>query len=695
MKCSIQNGSRSGRAPAFKSQRFSLLLVWLTILWMMVQVQAKAQNCQRPLSHGATWYGVCDNAIYQSGDPVFLCWGWNGSNDIKKIKVEIIQLSGFEDNLNCDVKDAIVYSKQAECDNYQSGRQICEDIMLCPRTGSFKLVITVGLKGSLFKKCPKEDLTTTILFSILPALDIPVPTSNAITLSCPNKATDIEVDKTLSNQNGVEWFKDPFCISGNSSSNSPERTGYIYQVTLPPRGTWIGYPCYYKESKRTYATFRNDQPTEYQEKTCKIHGLRVPYTAIGASLQTAITPQPIYRVTCDDEPENFQISNPLGEYDGVYWYDVPSGGMPIHDGFTYSRPFPDNYTVLYIAYYKRLAEECEDISLVKAPVVVVNLKSIYNQANKALSARPLSKTLKITDYRDVGGLHCNEPTGEDQYWVDLENVQMNDQIATVEEAFIAAVDALNLIGGPVQFHAEVSDSYWQAYNSSSGAYETSGIYFKQGSQSIVCSDFICQQGSVATRLYEKMGKISFSYNFTNPITGEVTRESDLACGVRKLAVLQIQSIHPQEDEKDKCKPLTLESLQKYSVSVANLVVGCDNLELISACPDQNYEIGPDEAEINAMFIAKGGVPNPIPGFKPYTSSVWDPVGGLSASNEINPTISFSGIVDPANGGKFSKYTCKINFVNFKTANHCTIFYKCDACGPQPKKPILEEILQSN
>ncbi len=692
MKCNNCVRIAYGWANPGKALIRYLLSSWLTMLWMTgITTGAIAQNCSIGLPHGASWHGVCDNAQLKAGDPVFLCWGWNGKGDIKRIEISVVQTSGFRDNINCPVVNESVYYKKVECDNYNDDtRQICEDIMLCPRSGSFEVSISVGLRGNAFKKCPRQRETIVLHFTILPDLGIPVPATSLLVPVCPGRNTAIKVDDKPAGQNGVDWYNAISCLPTDPTSSVPEKTGYEYPVNIPVGQVVLKYPAYFNEVVKAYGTYRLGVDPVYTNKSCRIHGARLPNSVIAIPLNTSLPTVPIYRTVCDDKPLTFQIENLGGQYTGVYWYTEASGGVPIHDGFTYTRPFPANYTILYTAYYKKVGD-CEDVSSIKSPVVVVNLKSISNAATSNGAVKPLVKTVKITDYRDVSSaLNCNEPGQEDKYWVDLENDAIGQQISTLESAIETAINALNITGGAIEFKANITESYWQAYDNSSGSFVQNGIYLDQAPQKIVCSDYICAAGSTATRRYEKIGKITFSYSYTNPITGEQVKQSDLFCGTRLLAILDINSVHPQQTDDEKCEALTMADIQKYSTDVQGLLVGCDNYQLISACPDKVYAVGPTDAEVSMMYVAKGGLP--IPFVNPFKSISWNPSGGLSSATDIRPTISYASL--PPAGSNFTKYTGTIVFKDNKTANHCTIFYRCDACGSVVPPIELGDILKT-
>lgn len=626
------------------------------------------------IGHGASWWGVKDGENLAVNRPVFLCWGWNDNGKIKEITVKVFHVSGFRENGECVVLNEQVFDHSAFCNSYNDeSRILCKDIMLCPRTGVFKVQIKVSLRGTLFESCPRQQVTKEIYFTIKPDLTIPVAVNNLVSTVCPNQATYMEIDGTVPGQHGADWFGTPTC-DGFSNGMTSERRGYRYDLNLAPLQTMIKYPAYYRNYQVTVTNFEHGDP-RYESKGCIVHGLRVPNAAVGASVDALPSPAPIFRTVCNPDSERFEVENPLKMYDGVFWYTEATGGVPVHDGFKYSRKFTEPYTILYISYYNRYGDDCVIQSGVKSPVIVINLKKLTEESLSSLT-RPISKNYKITDYRDVSStLRCNEPGEEGKYWIDLEN----DQLASELDALEAALeDVINSNHIPlVSISAKVTDTYWVAFDDS-GQPQRDAYYLRDLDKKVVCSDYICAKGKTGVRRYEKRGDIRVSFSFFNPVTNREERGSDQVCGTRLLAIANVSSVHPQQTDSTYCQALKPEDLVNVLKVNAQFLAECDNVQTLSACPEELYTIGPSDTEVKLMYVKKGGTLSLLTGPQLVKSVIWTPVTGLADSKALRTTVHYNSLPDATSS--FSKYTEAITFVDGLKANHCVVFYKCTQCG---------------
>jgi len=679
-----------GKKLIFSGKRWLLA----TSLFIVLLLNVLPGYGQTSGPHGTTWYGVQPGEVKKIGDRIFLCWGWNGNDEIKFVLVQVYQVSGFIDNVNCVAPTGEkVFEKKVDCGSYgSSSRQICHDIFLCPRTGDFRVEFTVALKSNWKTSCPREQTTAIYPFTILLDAGIPTGLHSIPQIVCPNKPTKMKVSDTLAYQDGADWYKEPSCVPNDPTSHIPmKENSYSYDVEVADAQTKTMYPAYFKKYDQSLWMYHHDPDfsVEFGKVTCKAHGFRMPNTVIGAELNAIPPPAPIYRTVCGDDPVTFTIENPLSFYQGVYWYDQPSGSAPVHDGFTYTRSFPNAYTNLYIAYYKRL-EGCEDaVSVIKSPVAVINMREVTKAAFLNGVAKPLLENMKITDYRDVSdSLTCSEPGEEGHYWINLESDALTQLQTDMQEALNGVIEGLDLPTGIVDVKASLGRVMWYAYNAATDQWDTEGIYLEQDGKKVVCSDYICAEGESKSRLYQKRASLIIRYSYTDS-TGAVVPASDLVCGERLLASYNIQSVHPQQTPTTLCENLDLVALREYA-SMDKILDGCNGYQLFSACPATQYTIGPTTAEVRAMFAATGGT-DPLGLFSnPATAHRWTPATGLSNANIQNPRVWHSDMVPYT--GNFVKYTNNITFINGNHANYCTVIYRCDNCGPIDKKPTADGLL---
>tara|TARA_R110001592_G_scaffold307299_2_gene580645 strand:+ start:156141 stop:158174 length:2034 start_codon:yes stop_codon:yes gene_type:complete len=649
-------------------------------------------QCKLDLTHDATWHGICPNSVIETGDPVFICWGWNNNGDIGKIRIRITHLSGFKDNENCAITlPEVVYDKNVDCNSYtDDSRRICNDISLCPRTGKFSVRIDIALKKKfLTSDCPREEGKTDFTFTVLPDLSISIAQENLITTICPNTpGTYIEIPSTKANQHGADWYE-RHCIDDVVTDPRLLANSYQYPVSLNIGETRTVFPSYFKTSDM-YLKRYSDNGNYVEEKVeCKAHGRRVPNTALGAPISTIPPVDPIFRATCNNNPITFEIHNPLNQYDGVKWYDQPVGGVEIHDGFTFTASFPNIYTIIYASYYKSYAEDgsCINYSTAPSPITIVNMTPLTTQALSRIDTRAVREYIDITDYRDIDeSLDCNEDGEENNYWINLESQDISNLQGQINQAFEDIINTLQFPIGIADIRVKLSNPYWRAYNSDDKKWETESIFLPDGEDKIVCSDFICKKGESKSKTYQKWADLVLSYSYTKPGTTEPVPASDLTCSKRLLAVKGITSVHPQTTSIDFCTQLTPKHISQYT-GIENILDNCDGYKLISACPGTKYNIGPSDSELRIMYASKGGIN--IPTIDPVTNHNWTPSNGLNDAKLQNPSIWHQDM--QSYKGNFSKYTDNISFINTSDAKYCVVIYKCEKCGPivrdDPTDPI--------
>ncbi|HEX4888243.1 MAG TPA: hypothetical protein VFV37_09390 [Luteibaculaceae bacterium] len=653
---------------------------WRARAWLLLCLHPFGAWAQIDLGHGARWHGISNETVLQPGQTAFLCWGDDGAANVKEFTLSLFHVSGFKNNLSEPVVDERLLFYSAFCSGFEDQKFFCRDFALCPRTGRFRIEIKV----SLGRNCPRQTRTTKIEFTVLPEYQVPIAIPSSLPTVCPNKPIELSVRSDLPQQNGAFWY------DSLTSSAPPIYEGYAYSTTVPPGGTVTKFAAHFKsylQEIKNYAV----SPTSYSYVTCRISGTRVPVTAVGAHFNALPPPAPIFRAVCNKDPIAFQIENPLAAYDGVFWYDQPTGSAPIHDGFSYSRSFPNAYEVLYVAYYKRLGPDCMLLSAAKSAVTVVNVSQLVQNAVNQLPTGVPVNSYTITDYRDVNAnLACDEPGQENTYWINLENADVLGDLSEFQQNLLAVMQTLPKPAG-MSVNVSVQDAYWRSKHPQTGQYQTHQSYLERNFQKIVCADFIAPRGSTGSRTYERWSRVFVDLVYVDPLTGDTMGGRGIACQERLMGLVKVNTRHPQESPTEFCTNLTLTQVQSIA-PIAGLSLGdCDHLELKSVCPGSVHTIGPNADQLRIMYVAGGGTLGVL-GTPPVQQATWSPVDGLSNPAIIRPNLTADQVQTA--DSRYRQYNLRVRYADGVQAQHCTVIYKCEACGIKPTKTPVDEWLST-